>query len=132
MSFSTLLLIAVAIVLGLKIWANLTAMKPTEAARLIEAGEAVLIDVREPAEWSRGVAQPALLHAMSDLRGSRQHWNPTLEQHRGKMILLYCASGMRSGAAARQLRTEGHDAHNIGGFSRWGRSGLPTRQPAAN
>jgi len=106
-------------------------MKPTEAARLIESGEAVLIDVREPAEWSRGVAAPARLHSLSDLRGSRQNWKPTLEQNRGKTLLLYCASGMRSGMAARQLKAEGHTAHNIGGFGRWARSGLPTRQPTA-
>ena len=130
MDFYTLLLIFIAIFFGFKIFANLTAMKPAEAARLIAVGEAVLIDVREPGEWSRGVAGPALLHSLSDLRGPRQHWQATLDQHRGKRFLLYCASGMRSGMAARQLKAEGHDALNIGGFSRWARSGLPTRQPS--
>lgn len=125
----TFILVFVAAWLLLKFIGGLNAMKPAEAARLIESGEAVLIDVREPGEWSGGVAGPALLLSLGDLRGSRTRWKAVLETHRGKTLLLYCASGMRSGMAARQLRAEGHQAQNLGGFSRWARSGLPTRKP---
>lgn len=37
----------------------------------IKAGTAVLINVREPDEWSGGVAAPALLCSLVDLRGGR-------------------------------------------------------------
>ena len=127
----TIVITVVAVFIAFRLLGNLNAMKPQEAARLVETGEAVLIDVREPGEWAGGVAAPALLLSLSDLRGSRRQWAPALEQHRGKTLLLYCASGMRSGTAARQLLTEGHIAKNVGGFGRWARAGLPTRQPSA-
>src|SRR6185369_12116404 len=37
-------------------------ISPTEAAKLVADGKAVLVDVREPAEWAEnGVAKPAVL-----------------------------------------------------------------------
>ena len=128
---ANLILLFIVGFIAFRLFAYLTAMKPDEAARLIAAGEAVLIDVREPGEWANGVAGPALLHSLSDLRGSRRQWTRTLQDHRGKTFLLYCATGMRSGMAARQLKSEGHAAQNLGGFGRWARSGQPTRQPTA-
>lgn len=102
---------------------------PAEAQAALEAGTAVLVDVREPSEWSSGVAQPATLLAFSDLRGGRKSWQPFLEKKRGKKFFLYCASGARSGSAATLLRREGVDAVNLGGFGRWAGAGLPTRRP---
>ncbi|WP_221031271.1 rhodanese-like domain-containing protein [Actomonas aquatica] len=127
----TITIVVIAVFVAFRLLGNLNAMKPQEAASLIESGQAVLIDVREPGEWAGGVAAPALLLSLSDLRGSRRQWTPALEKHKGKTLLLYCASGMRSGTAARQLMSEGHVAKNLGGFGRWARSGLPTRQPSA-
>ena len=131
MDLVNLVLIFVAVFFGFKIFQNLTAMKPAEAAQLVESGQAVIIDVREPGEWSGGVAGPALLLSLTDLRGSRRQWRSALEAHKGKQLLLYCASGMRSGMAARTLKREGHAAQNLGGFGRWARAGLPTRKPSA-
>jgi rhodanese-related sulfurtransferase len=102
---------------------------PADAKAALDAGTAALVDVREPAEWSSGVAAPASLLAFSDLRGPRKTWNAFLAKNRGKKLFLYCASGARSGSAAALLRREGFDAVNLGGFSRWVSSGLPTRQP---
>ena len=100
-----------------------------EASQAIRAGSAVMVDVREPGEWLSGVAKPAVLLAFSDLRGNRSGWQPFLEKNRGKQIVVYCASGARSGAAAALLRREGHNAVNLGGLSRWAGVGLPTRRP---
>lgn len=105
------------------------ALSATAANAAIEAGTAVLVDVREPAEWCSGVAKPAALLAMSDLRGSRSGWKPFLEKNRGKQIIVYCASGARSGSVAGLLKKEGHNAVNLGGFSNWAGAGLPTRRP---
>jgi rhodanese-related sulfurtransferase len=102
---------------------------PAEAQAALDSGTAVLVDVREPAEWSSGVAQSAALLSFTDLRGARKHWRPFLEKNRGKKIFLYCASGARSGSAAALLRHEGFEAVNLGGFGRWTGSGLPTRRP---
>lgn len=123
-------LLALAILFVVRtIFIALPRVSPSAASKAIIAGEAVLIDVREPAEWSGGVARPAALLAMSDLRGGRKNWSPFLEKHRGKRLFLYCASGARSGSVAAQLRREGFDAVNFGGFSRWAGAGLPTRRP---
>jgi len=98
-----------------------------EAAARVAAGTAVLIDVREPGEWAGGVAEPALLCSLSDLRGARAQWKSVLEANRDKELILYCASGARSGLAAGMLRKEGFNAVNCGGFGGWRGAGLPVR-----
>lgn len=101
-----------------------------EAARLSDEGKAVLVDVREPAEWSGGVAQPAKLLSLSDLNGGRKQWSRFLQHHdREQTILLYCQSGARSAAAAGRLTKEGYTVANVGGFGAWRAAGLPTRKP---
>ncbi|MEN9812185.1 MAG: hypothetical protein RL479_871 [Verrucomicrobiota bacterium] len=102
---------------------------PEVAARDAAAGTAVIIDVREPAEWAAGVAAPAVLLPLSDLRGARREWGPFLAAHRGRRLLLYCAVGGRSGLAASLLRREGWVAENLGSFPRWQAAGLPVRRP---
>jgi len=102
---------------------------PAEAAARVAAGTAVLIDVREPGEWAGGVAEPALLCSLSDLRGPRAQWKSVLEANRDKELILYCASGARSGVAAGMLRNEGFNAVNSGGFSAWRSARLPVRSP---
>jgi len=104
-------------------------MSVEQARAALAAGTAVLIDVREPPEWSSGVAQPAALLPFSDLRGPRRTWTPFLQKNRGQQLILYCASGMRSGSAAGLLRREGLEAVNLGGFHRWAGAGLPVRRP---
>lgn len=128
----TVALVTLALFLAFRLLGSLNALKPQEARRLIDSGQAVLIDVREPGEWSAGVAAPALLLPLSDLRAGRRAWSPALEQHRGKTLVLYCASGMRSGMAARLLRREGFTTQNLGGLDRWTRAGLPSRLPRSS
>ena len=104
-------------------------LTPEEIARRVAAGEAVLIDVREPDEWTAGVAAPALLLPLSDLRGERRRWKAVLEKNRGKELILYCRSGNRSGQAASILAGEGFRASNGGSFARWSASGQLVRNP---
>jgi rhodanese-related sulfurtransferase len=106
------------------------AIPPATVTAALAAGQAVLVDVREPAEWESGVAAGAALLALSDLRGAREQWKPFLEQHRGRRLLLYCLSGTRSGLAAFQLRREGFDAVNLGTLTGWRRAGGKVVPPA--
>lgn len=99
------------------------------ASAKVKACEAVLIDVREPGEWAGGVAEGALLLPLSDLRGARERWTAELGKNRDKELIVYCASGMRSGMAAGILRKEGYRAANAGGFSAWCSAGLPVKRP---
>ena len=80
-------------------------------------------------EWASGVAAPATLLPVSDLLGDRRKWKPFLKANRDKEIILYCASGIRSGNAAIHLKREGFNATNMGSLRRWSGAGLPTRKP---
>jgi rhodanese-related sulfurtransferase len=104
-------------------------VEPAEAGQLVAAGKAMLVDVREPDEWSGGVAAPATLLALSDLTGARQSWKPFLEKNRDRELILYCRSGGRSGRAAKLLADEGFRTANAGGFGDWQAAGLPVRKP---
>jgi rhodanese-related sulfurtransferase len=126
--FLTIALIVVVLLLSSRMLAG-DFMPPEEAARKVESGEAVLIDVREPEEWADGVAEPALLLPLSDLRGARQQWRSALAEHRDKELILYCRTGNRSGAAASILEKEGFRVANAGGFSAWRKAKLPERKP---
>lgn len=106
-----------------------TSVSPRAAAQAVLDGKAVLVDVREPSEWAGGVASLAHLLPLSDLRGTRERWAPFLVENRGKTILVYCQSGMRSGMVATLLRTEGFNSGNVGAFHNWRASGLPVRAP---
>jgi rhodanese-related sulfurtransferase len=98
-----------------------------EAQAAIKSGAAVLIDVREPAEWRGGMAAEAHGLPLSDLSGDRTAWKPFLEAHPKRRFFLYCQSGARSSLAARRLQREGIDAVNVGSFRAWRRSGWPVK-----
>ena len=101
----------------------------TTAKAALKSGAAVLVDIREPAEWTTGVARQAALLPYSDLRGARAQWRAFLAQQPGKQLLLYCHSGSRSGLAAAQLRAEGFDCVNTGSLRDWDRAGWPICTP---
>lgn len=129
------LLIAICALAALFVFTQLSRGKtitPADAAKRLEGGKAVLIDVREPGEWAdTGVAAPAVLLSLSDLQGSRENWKPFLEANAGKDLILYCRSGNRSGIAARLLAKEGWSVLNAGGFKDWSAAGLPVRKVPA-
>lgn len=108
---------------------NIDGIEPREAAAKVRAGEAILIDVREPREWEAGVAAPAYLLPLSDLKGERTKWAHVLAESKETPLYLYCRSGNRSGQAAALLAQEGYHVANAGGFRDWQAAGLPTRQP---
>lgn len=99
-----------------------------QAMELAKSGGGVLVDVREANEWRDGTAKGAARLPFSDLRGARGTWKSFLTKNRGKKLLLYCASGTRSGMAAATLRREGFDAVNVGTFHAWTRAGWPVQR----
>lgn len=105
---------------------------PANAAKLVADGKAVLIDVREPAEWlESGVATPAVLLPKSEFDAGRLgEWKEFLAQVGDKQIIAYCRSGKRSGTVAEALEKEGHKVANAGGFAEWKDAGLPTKSIA--
>jgi rhodanese-related sulfurtransferase len=104
---------------------------PRECADRVRAGEALLVDVREPGEWAAGVAEGAVLLSFSDLTGRRTQWQTFLAKSAGRELLVYCASGGRSAIAARVLAAEGFRTANTGGLSDWAAAGWPVVKPGA-
>lgn len=92
-------------------------------------GDAVDVDLREPAELSGGMIAGAV-HAP---RGMLEFYaDPTSPYHRpefdpARRTILYCASGGRSALAARSLAELGYGdvGHLDGGFKAWVASGGP-------
>ena len=112
--------------------ADVQKIAPAEAARLVAAGKAVLVDVREPAEWAEtGVAQPAVLLAKSDFDGEQKEWKDFLANVGDKQVILYCRSGGRSGTVAAALAAKGVKTANAGGLKDWTGAGLPVRKVGA-
>ena len=94
------------------------------AAALIDAG-ALLLDVREPAEWQAGHVAQAWLLPMGQVARHRS------DLPRDRRIVVACRSGGRSAAVAEALRAWGFDAVNLsGGMTAWAVAGLPVVTPA--
>lgn len=93
-----------------------------------EAGRAVLIDIREPAEHATGIAQGARRLPMSQLN-QRVGEIPTDAK---QPVLLICNTQNRSSATVRALRQHGyaHVRYVNGGMSEWARRGWPLVKPA--
>ena len=106
-------------------------LTPADCAARVRGGEALLVDVREPGEWTAGVAHSAKLLPLSDLTGARTQWKQFLADAAGREVLLYCASGGRSGMAARILVSEGVRAANTGGLADWLDAGWPVAKPSS-
>ncbi len=89
-----------------------------EAARLVESGHALMLDVREDDEWAAGRAPDATHMALSALQPGDV---PT-----DRPVIAMCRSGNRSGKAAVALAAAGVDVSNIaGGMKAWEAAGLP-------
>ena len=109
--------------------ADVSRITPPEAARLVQAGTAVLVDVREPSEWAEtGVAAPAVLLPKSDFDGAQKQWNEFLASVGQKQVILYCRSGHRAGIVGAALADQGFKVANAGGFKDWKDAGLPVRK----
>ena len=91
----------------------------TDAHRLHADAGALLLDVREPAEWRAGHA-PGAMHVPLRSLDAR-------ELPAGlAVVVVVCRSGNRSNVAAAQLAAAGVDARNLaGGLHAWAAAGLP-------
>jgi len=109
--------------------AEVAKITPAAAAQLVADGKAVLVDIREPAEWAEaGVAAPAVLLPKSDFDGDKHQWKDFLAKVGDKQIILYCRSGRRAEAVGQALAAEGRAVANAGGMKDWVAAGLPTRE----
>jgi sulfur-carrier protein adenylyltransferase/sulfurtransferase len=108
---------------------ELVVVSPQEALELVARG-AVLVDVRDAHELLAG-APPAAIHVpRCELAGRLAAVAPDRE----RTVLLLCAAGVRSHAAAVDVAALGYgDVRSVaGGFERWRREGLPVARTNAD
>ena len=99
------------------------ALSTLEATQLINSRNAVVIDVRTPAEFATG-----------SLPGARNIPVDKFDQKlrdikKDKPVIVVCASSSRAGRAAAQLRAGGYGEVYVlaGGLAAWREAGLPIR-----
>ena len=124
---SIALLIA-ALAVFAKILTMVDSISPEEASSKATAGSAVLVDVREKAELKDGMAQGASWLATSDIRAENEVYRSFIHKlPKDKLIISYCAVGVRSALFAKKLSEMGYRVANMGGFRDWVRAGLPVK-----
>ena len=98
------------------------AVGSTDAVRLLNQG-ALLVDVRTQAEFDSGHVIDARHVPQEQLAQAGE----TLKRFKDKVVITCCESGMRSGAAARVLRTQGFTkvVNLRGGLQAWRTENLP-------
>ena len=98
------------------------------AATRIEAGQVVVLDVREPDEYEQG-ALPNVVHIA---RGHLEAQVETKIVDKSVEVIVYCAGGVRSAFAAKTLQELGYT--NIlsmaGGYGKWKDEGRAWTTPA--
>lgn len=101
-----------------------------DAQRMFDAGDALLVDIRDPRELEREGRIAGAFHAP---RGMLEFWiDETSPYHKpqlatDKMLILFCASAWRSALSVKSLQEMGVEniAEMDGGFSAWKKRGAP-------
>jgi rhodanese-related sulfurtransferase len=96
-----------------------------EATQLINRQEAMVVDVREPAEYGASHILGAKNVPLAKMDGSGE-----LAKRKDKPLIVYCDSGDRAAKAAAALRKLGFDkVFNLtGGIGGWTQAGLPVEK----
>lgn len=94
-----------------------------QATQLINRGNGVILDVREPAAFASGHLREAKNIPFKELSNRMNE----LDKFKAKSVIVVCQSGMQSAKAATQLRKAGfEDAVSLdGGIAAWQAQNLP-------
>lgn len=97
-----------------------------EATRLINTGEALVLDIRESGEFAAGRIPKSKNFPFTDLAKRIGE----LDRFKAKPVVLTCASGTRSSGAARLLKGAGFtDLYLLkGGLNAWRDASLPVEK----
>jgi rhodanese-related sulfurtransferase len=125
MDSTTVIIVIAALAAALFIWKkfqmrDIPQYTPDEARSRVKAGS-VLLDVRTAAERKHGSISGSMHIPLHELAAKMK----TLERHKSRELIVYCASGSRSRTAAAQLKKAGFSSANLkGGFGAWNFSNL--------
>ena len=98
-------------------------LNPMSAIRLMNNEDALFLDVRETADFSKGHIKNAKNMPLSTLKNKLSE----LAKDKGRAVVAYCASGAVSAKACKILQKEGFTkVHSItGGINSWLEAKLP-------
>ncbi|MCL1620793.1 rhodanese-like domain-containing protein [Ralstonia pseudosolanacearum] len=130
--YNNLVLLAVAVVSGLLlVWPAIqrriagggAQVSASAATQLINRRNAVVVDVREAAEYAAGHLPQAKHAALGDLAGKAAG----LAKNKETPIILVCQTGQRAGRAQAVLKQAGYsEVYSLeGGLAAWQQAGLP-------
>lgn len=94
-----------------------------QATLLINQQNALVLDVREAAEYEKG----HMLNARNIAVGELEARAAEIEKHKAKPVIVVCDNGNRSGRATTTLRKQGFEQVFTlsGGIGAWRQAGLP-------
>jgi rhodanese-related sulfurtransferase len=94
-----------------------------QATLLINQQNALVLDVREAAEYEKG----HMLNARNIPLGELEARAAEIDKHKAKPVIVVCDNGNRSGKAATALRKRGFEQVFTlgGGIGAWRQAGLP-------
>jgi sulfur-carrier protein adenylyltransferase/sulfurtransferase len=102
---------------------------PNQLNERLKAGDDLaVVDIRERDEWVQGHLPDAKFIPRGFLELQIEQYQPDRE----KPVVLYCAGGVRSVLAARNLKEMGYETviSMIGGFNGWKNASLPFKVPS--
>jgi rhodanese-related sulfurtransferase len=119
------------------VWAaEYTKLTPAEILAEVKAGKAVLVDVREEAEWDEGHLKLTKSLPLSSLEGvdAKGRAAATKDLPKDKTVFLHCKSGVRCLKAANLLEKDGLKVQAIKTpyptlEKTFGRAAVPAKQP---
>lgn len=103
---------------------NVTEISAADARKQAEAGDAILVDVREESDWHEGHAEGARHLSRGVIELEIEEQIPDVR----KPIICYCGGGSRSALVAESLQKMGYEnvRSMAGGFKAWKGAGLPS------
>jgi len=108
-------------------------LAPAKLREMMDAGDVLIIDVRDPSEVQQGGKIKGAVNVsrgMLEFRADPEspYHNPAFQKE--KQVVLYCASGGRSALSGKTLKELGYGSvFNAGAFKELAEAGLPT-EPA--
>lgn len=107
---------------------TVSAITVQDAKALLDAGDAIMIDVREQDEWDAARIDGAVFAPLSQMT---QAWD-ALNLPQGKTIIVQCKSGGRSGRVCEFVGPSAKDGQPVvnleGGILAWAQAGYPIIQ----
>ena len=115
----------IAMLIGTEIQSRISGIKelaPSEAIRMINHDNAVLVDLREDKDYRAGHIVNAIHVPVSPDNDSGK-----IKKYRDKPVIVYCQRGQRSSGYCNKLKKQGFESvYNLkGGLLAWQKEALP-------